>query len=153
MARCSAVCPSSRRAAITFASVCQSSVFISSLKSASIGVGRTPSKSTRTLSFFFTGFLFGAFELAREKIIHHQRRDVRCDSKILLRIVVLHAQAELIAPINQPRQQFVDPKFLLIRPLRNRVHQPSPPLAEITARLDPCRRGAQLAKIDIVEAG
>src|SRR5213075_3290694 len=117
MARCSAVWPSSPSAAITFASVCQSSVFISSLKSASIGVGLTPSNRTRTLSFFFTRFLFGAFELAGEKIIHHQRRDVGGDAEILLRIVVLHAEPELVAPVDQSGKEFVHPEFFLVRKL------------------------------------
>src|SRR6266480_1927904 len=106
MARCSAVWPSSPSAAITFASVFQSSVFISLLKSSSILVGRLPSHSTRTLSFFFTNkylvlFLFRALELAGEKIIHHQRRNIRGHPKILLRIVVLHAQSKLVAAVDQ----------------------------------------------------
>src|SRR6266404_5256276 len=152
IARCSAVWPSSLSAAITFASVSHSSVFISSLKSASIGVGWTPSNKTRTLSFFFTALL-RAFEFAGEQIIHHQRRDVGGDAKILLRIVVLDAQSELIAAIDQAREEFVDPEFLLVRPLRDRIHQSLPPLTQITACLDPGRRGKQLAKIDIVKAG
>src|SRR6266404_8898438 len=104
MARCSAVWPSSPSAFITFASVSHSSVFISSLKSASIGVGCTPSNRTRTLSFFFTPLL-RPFEFAGKKIIHHQRRKVGGNAKILLRIVVLHAQAEFIAPIDQSREE------------------------------------------------
>src|SRR5205807_721482 len=128
-------------------------VFISSLKSASIGVGWTPSKSTRTLSFFFTRFLFGALEFAGEKIIHHQRREIGGDPKILLRIVVLHAEPKLVAPIDQSGEEFVHPEFFLVRKLRDRVHQSPTTLAKIGARLDPRWRGKQLAKIDIVEAG
>src|SRR5260370_32809756 len=123
---------------MTFASVFQSGVFISALKSWSIFVGLVPSKSTRTLSFFFT--LFGALELAGEKIIHHQRRDVRGDAKILLRIVVLHPQAKLIAAIDQSGEQFVYPEFFLVCPLGHRVHQSPPALAQIAARFDPGRR-------------
>src|SRR5712692_6900871 len=100
---------------MTFASVFQSSVFISALKSWSILVGRAPSKRTRTLSFFFT--LFGPLEFAGEEIIHHQRCDERGDTKILLRIVVEHAELELVAPIDQPSEEFVHPKLFLIRPL------------------------------------
>src|SRR5437764_12994122 len=154
IARCSAMWPSSPSAAITFASVFQSSVFISLLKSSSILVGRLPSNSTRTLSFFFTNkclvlFLFGALELAGEKIIHHQRRDVGGDAKILLRIVVLHPQPELVAAVDQTGEKFVHSKLSLVRKLGYRVHQSPATLAQITARFDPGRRGEQLPKIDI----
>src|SRR5207237_9219397 len=107
---------------MTFASVFQSSVFISLLKSWSIFVGPVPSKRTRTLSFFFT--LFGALELAGEEIIHHQRRDERRDAKILLRIVVVHVKLELIAAVDQPREESVHTELFLIGPLRDRVHEP-----------------------------
>src|SRR6266481_8215988 len=100
---------------MTFASVFHSLVFISSLRSSSILVGRTPSKRTRTLSFFFTRFLFGALEFAGEKIIHHQRRDVGGDAKILLRIVVLDAKTKLVAAIDQPREQLVHPELFFVR--------------------------------------
>src|SRR6266404_2796963 len=100
---------------MTFASVFQSLCFISLLRSSSILVGRVPSKSTSTLSFFFT--LFGALELAGEEIIHHQRGDERTYSKILLPIVVKHMELELVAALDQPREEFVHPEFLLIRPL------------------------------------
>src|SRR6266576_2094426 len=98
---------------MTFASVCQSSVFISSLKSASIGVGCTPSNKTRTLSFFFTALL-RALELPGEQIIHHQSCEVGSHSKILLRIVVLHPQAKFVAAVDQSGKQFVHPKLSLV---------------------------------------
>src|SRR6266404_5643466 len=107
MARCSVGWPSSPSAARTFASVFQSSVFISLLRSWSIFVGRIASNRARTLSFFFT--LFGALELAGEQIIHHQRRDERGDAEILLRIVVQDQQVELVGPIDQTREQLVHP--------------------------------------------
>ena len=110
--RCSRASPSASR---TFASVFQSSVFISSLKSWSIVVGRMASKRARTLSFFFT--LFGALEFAGEKIVHHQRRDKRGDAKILLRIVVQHVKTELVAAVDQSREKFVYPVFFLVSPL------------------------------------
>src|ERR1700682_4515566 len=100
---------------MTFASVFQSSVFISLLKSWSILVGQLPSKRTRTFSFFFT--LFGALTLAGEEIIHHQRRDESRDAKILLRVVVEHVEPELVAAFDEPRQEFVYPELFLIRPL------------------------------------
>src|SRR5881275_2904964 len=100
---------------MTFASVFQSSVFISALKSWSIFVGPVPSKRTRTLSFFFT--LFGALELAGEEVIHHQRCDERGDAKILLRIVVVHVKPELIAAFDEPGEKFVHAELFLIRPL------------------------------------
>src|SRR5205807_775922 len=106
------------RAARTFASVFQSSVFISLLRSWSIFVGRIASNRARTLSFFFT--LFGALELAGEQIIHHQRRDERGDAEILLRIVVQDQQVELVGPIDQTREQLVHPEFLFVRPLAER---------------------------------
>src|SRR6266487_3699053 len=106
---------------MTFASVFQSSVFISALKSWSILVGRAPSKRTRTLSFFFT--LFGALEFAGEEIIHHQCGDERGDTKILRRIVVQHVELELVAAVDQPGEEFVDPELFLIRPLADRVKQ------------------------------
>src|SRR6266487_822085 len=152
MARCSAVWPSVPSASMTFASVFQSSVFISALKSSSILVGRAPSKRTRTLSFFFT--LFGALELAGEEIIHHQRGDERGDSKILLRIVVEHMELELVAAIDQSRQEFVHPELFLIRPLANRVQQPPARPAQIRTRINPsrpCRRGEELAQIGVVK--
>src|SRR6266566_1241127 len=98
---------------MTFASVFQSGVFISALKSWSIFVGLVPSKSTRTLSFFFT--LFSALELAGEEIVHHQRRNERGDAKILLRVVVVHVEPELIAAVDQPREEFVHAELLFIR--------------------------------------
>src|SRR6266480_5404386 len=103
---------------MTFASVFQSGVFISALKSWSTVVGLVPSKSTRTLSFFFT--LFGALEFAGEQIIHHQRRNESGDAKILLRIVVQHAKLELVAAVDQTREELVHPEFFLIRPLADR---------------------------------
>src|ERR1700681_2980355 len=112
MARCSAVWPSAPSAVRRFASVFQSSVFISALKSWSIVVGRMASKSARTLSFFFT--LFGALELAGEEIIHHQRRNESRDTKILLRVVVQHVESELVAAVDEPREKFVHAKFFLI---------------------------------------
>src|SRR5713226_8421003 len=127
---------------MTFASVFQSSVFISALKSWSILVGRAPSKRTRTLSFFFT--LFSPLEFAGEEVIHHQRGDERAYSKILLRIVVEHVELELVAAVDQPREEFVHPEFFLMRPLAHRVHQPPPPLAQIRACFDSCWRGKQL---------
>src|SRR3981081_2567889 len=126
---------------MTFASVFQSSVFISLLKSWSIFVGRVPSKRTRTLSFFFT--LFGALELAGEEIIHHQRGDERTYSKILLRIVVEHMERELVATVDETCEEFVHPKLFLIRPLADRVHQSPTPLAQIRARFDPGGRGEE----------
>src|SRR5437667_6938020 len=112
---------------MTFASVFQSSVFISALKSWSIFVGPVPSKRTRTLSFFFT--LFGALELAGEEIIHHQRGDESGDAKILLRIVVEYIKPELVAAFDEPREQFIHTELFLVRPLAHRVHQPPPPQA------------------------
>src|SRR6266446_5276291 len=116
---------------MTFASVFQSGVFISALKSWSIFVGLVPSKSTRTLSFFFT--LFGALELAGEEIIHHQRGDKSGDAKILLRVVVMHVEPELVAAFYQPREEFVHSELFLIRPLAHRVHESPLPLTQIRA--------------------
>src|ERR1700726_2419104 len=117
---------------MTFASVFQSLCFNSLLRSSSILVGRVPSKRTRTLSFFFT--LFGALELAGEQIIHHQRRDESGDAKILLRVVVEHVEPELVAALDEPREEFVYPELSLIRPLAHRVHQPPSSQAQIRAR-------------------
>src|ERR1700736_267711 len=149
MARCSAVWPSVPSAAITFASVFQSSCFISLVRSSSILVGRVPSKRTRTLSFFFT--LFRALELAGEKIIHDQRGDERTYPKILLRIVVQHVEPELVAAADETRQEFVHPKLFLIRPLADRVHQSPASLAQIRARFDPGGRGEEFPQIGVVE--
>src|SRR6266849_8754155 len=149
MARCFAVWPSAPSAAITFDSVFQSSVFISWLRSSSIFVGRMPSKSTRTLSFFFT--LFGALELAGEEIIHHPSGDERTYSKILLRIVIEHVELELVAAVDQSREKFVHPELFLIRPLAHRVHQPPAPHAQIAARFNSGGRGEELPQIGVVE--
>src|SRR5438445_13753127 len=97
---------------MTFASVFQSSVFISALKSWSILVGPMPSKRTRTLSFFFT--LFGALELAGEEIIHHQRGDESGDAKILLRIIVEHVEPKLVAAFDQTRQELVHTELVVM---------------------------------------
>src|SRR6266404_6954116 len=149
MARCSAVWPSVPSASIMFASVFQSLCFSSLLKSSSILVGRAPSKRTRTLSFFFT--LFRALELAGEEIIHHQRGDERTYSKILLRIVVQHMEPELIATVDETREEFVYSELFLIRPLAHRVHQSPASLAQIRARFDPGGRGEELPQIGVVE--
>src|SRR5438445_13732759 len=116
---------------MTFASVFQSSVFISALKSWSIFVGPVPSKRTRTLSFFFT--LFGALELAGEEIIHDQRRDERGDAEILLRIVVEHVEPELVATVDEPGEEFGPRELFLICPLAHRVHEPPPPQIYVRA--------------------
>src|ERR687888_1374039 len=103
---------------MTFASVFQSSVFISWLRSSSMLVGRTPSQSTRILNFFFTALL-RALEFAGEKIIHHQRCDVSGNAKILLGVIIVRVQAELVTAIDQPAEKFVHPIFFLVRPLAN----------------------------------
>src|SRR4029453_5716669 len=95
MARCPTVWPTAPSAAMTSASVFQSFVFSSFVKYLSTVVGLVPSKSTRTLSFFFT--LLRAFEFAGEKIIHYQRRNKRGDAKILLRVVIEHMNPKLVA--------------------------------------------------------
>ncbi len=120
MARCSGVCPIAPSAVITSASVFHSFVFSSSLKSWSTVVGLVPSKSTRTLSFFFTA-LFGALEFAGEKIIHHQRRDESGNTKILLRIVIQHMQSKFITSAGKPREELVHGEFLFVCPLANRI--------------------------------
>src|SRR5437868_15288833 len=102
MARCSVGCPSVLSAASTLASVFQSSVFISLLRSWSILVGRIASNRARTLIFFFT--LFGALELAGEKVIHHQGGNERSHAEILLGIVVEDNEVELVATVDQPRE-------------------------------------------------
>src|SRR6059058_409632 len=117
MARCSAVWPSLPSAAMTSASVFQSLVFSSFVKSWSSFVGLVPSKSTRTLSFFFT--LFSALEFPGEKIIHHQRRDKSGHAKILLRVVIQHMQAKFITSTGKPRKELVYRKFLFVGPLGN----------------------------------
>ena len=66
--------------------------------------------------FLFHG-LFCAFELAGKQIIHDQRRDESGDPKVLLWIIVQHMKLELIAAVDEPRQEFVDPEFLLVCPL------------------------------------
>src|SRR4051812_28036945 len=141
MARCSVGCSSVPRAARTFASVFQSSVFISLLRSWSIFVGRIASNRARTLIFFFT--LFGALELTGKKIIHHQRRDERGHAEILLRIVVQHEEIELVATVDQAREQFVHPEFFLVRPLANGIQQTSPPSPQINRGRDPARAGGR----------
>src|SRR5262245_49030743 len=101
MARCSSVWPRVRSAFRTLASVFQSSVFISLLRSWSILVGRMASNRARTLSFFFT--LFRALKLSGEKIIHHQRCDEGRNKKILLRVVVMYAQSKFVTALDQSR--------------------------------------------------
>ena len=64
---------------------------------------------------------FGALEFAGEKIIHHQCRDERTYSKILLRIVVVRVEPELVAAVDQPREKSVHTELFLVRPLANRV--------------------------------
>ena len=64
---------------------------------------------------------FGALEFPGEKIIHHQRGDKCGDAKILLRIVIEHVEAELIAAAGQPGEKLVHPELFLVRPLADRV--------------------------------
>src|SRR6266567_6244505 len=90
MARCSGVCPNASSAFITFASVFHSFVFSSSLKSWSILVGLVPSKSTRTLSFFFMSYSQSTVILSGAKLqrsgqgprgqAFNLRSDVRADA-------------------------------------------------------------------------
>src|ERR1700736_3948242 len=102
-ARCSAVWPRLSSAAITLASVFHSLVFSSLLRSWSTAVGRVPSDSTRTLSFFF--ILLGPFELPGEEIIHHQRCDKSSHPKILLRIIVQDMELEFVATIDHSAKE------------------------------------------------
>src|SRR6266545_591621 len=104
---------------MTSASVFQSFVFISLLKSWSTVVGLVPSNKTRTLSFFFTSF--GALEFAGEKIIHYQRRDKRRDAKILLRIVIEHMKPKLVAAARQPGKELVHSELFFVRPLTDGI--------------------------------
>src|SRR3984893_8679653 len=111
---------------MTFASVFHSLVFISLVKSWSTVVGLVPSKSTSTLSFFFTNkclvlSLFRALEFAGEEIIHDQRGDKSGHPKILLRIVVQDMEFKLVTTLDQPAEQFVHPELFLIRPLAYRI--------------------------------
>src|SRR5213593_3501576 len=131
---------------MTYASVFQSFVFSSFVKSWSSVVGLVPSKSTRTLSFFFivlesvaaslrearaspTGrwlqirkaISFRPLKFAGEKIIHHQRCDKSGNTKILLRIVIEHMQAKFITSTGKPRKELVYRKFLFVGPLGNCV--------------------------------
>ena len=99
------------------------------------------SKRARTLSFFFT--LFGALEFAGEKIIHHQRRDKSGNAKILLRIVVQHVKAELVAAVDQPREKFVHPVLLLVRPLADRFSNRRRRRRRYELALIPGRRAAK----------
>src|SRR5436190_21235786 len=95
------------------------------------------SKSARTLSFFFT--LFGALEFAGKEIIHHQRRNESRDAKILLRIVIEDMEPKLIATVNEPCEELVNPKFFFVRPLADRVQQPPPTPAQLRASADSSR--------------
>src|SRR2546430_10643282 len=137
MARCSVGWPRVPSAARTFASVFQSSVFISLLRSWSILVGRIASNRARTLIFFFTSF--GALEFAGKKIIHHQRCNERSDPEILLRIVVQDQQIELVATIDETREQLIHPEFLFVRPLADGIQQAPPPSPQISRGGDPSR--------------
>src|SRR6266513_2834998 len=134
---------------MTSASVFQSFVFSSFVKSWSRLVALVPSKSTRTLSFFFT--LFGALEFAGEKIIHHQRGNESRDAKILLRIVVVHMEPELVGAFDQSRQQSVHTKLFLVGPLAHRIQQSPPSSSQIRTRFNPGRCGEKLPQICIVE--
>src|SRR5689334_22591973 len=104
---------------MTSASVFQSFVFNSLVKSWSTVVGLVPSKSTRTLSFFFKSF--GALEFPGEKIVHHQRCDKCRDTKILLRIVIEHVKPKLVARARQSGEQLIDSKLFLVCPLADSI--------------------------------
>jgi hypothetical protein len=71
--------------------------------------------------FLFHGSLFGAFEFAGEKVVHHQRRNESGDPKILLRIVVKHMKSELVTTAREPREELVYLELFLVCPLANRV--------------------------------
>src|SRR5437763_485900 len=151
MARCSSVWPRMRSALRTLASVFQSSVFISLLRSWSILVARMASNRARTLSFFFT--LFRPLKFTGEKIIHHQSSDKGGDAKILLWIVVMDIEPKMIATLDQPGEKFVDPVLLLVSPLTNRIQEPSSSQTQIRTRLDAGGRGEELPQIGVIEPG
>src|SRR5215831_2568762 len=113
------------------------------------------SNSARTLSFFFFK-LFRPFELAGEKIVHHQGGDECRDEKILPRIVVLHVQSELVATFNETRQKFVDPKLLLVCQLADGIEESPAPPVQIGAGLNSSwtsGSGEKFAQISVVEVG
>ena len=101
------------------------------------------------MSFFFT--LFGALELAGEKVIHHQRSDISGNAKILLRIVVMHTKAEVIATFDQPREKFVHAVLLLVSPLADCIEQTATPRPQIRTRFYPGGRGEKLPQIGVVK--
>src|SRR4026209_2861821 len=112
------------------------------------------SKRARTLSFFFT--LFGALELTGKKIIHNQRRNESRDSKILLWVVIEDTEIELVATIDEPGEKFIHSELFLVGPLADRVHQPSPPEAQVSASRNSTwsgRRTEKFAQIGIIEIG
>src|ERR1051326_6588836 len=112
------------------------------------------SNKASTLIFFFTSL--GPLEFAGEEIVHDQRGDERGDAEILLRIVVEHEQIELIAAVDQTREQFVHPEFFLVRPLADRIQQAPPAPAQINRGCYPSRtrrRGKELAQIGVVKIG
>src|SRR5947207_7154875 len=149
MARCSVGWPRVPRAARTFASVFQSSVFISLLRSWSILVGRMASNRARTFSFFFT--LFGALKLAGKKVIHHQRSYISGNAKLLLWIVVIRTKAEVIATFDQPRKKLIHTVLLLVSPLADCIEQTATPRPQIRTRFYPGRRGEKLSQIGVVK--
>src|SRR3989442_456102 len=121
MARCSVTQPRCCSASSTLASVFQSSVFNSSLRSWSSVVGRIASNKARTFSFFFTRSedwgLLRAFESAGEQIIHHQRGDVGGHLQVHVPVGGFDVEAELVAAVDQPAQEFVHAVLSFVRPL------------------------------------
>src|SRR5436190_696776 len=113
MTRYSVVCPSSPRARKISASVFQSSVFSSAVRSQFKGMGAPASNSARTLSFF--AMLFRTFEFSRKQIVHNQRGDVSRNLKVQSP-VRFRVQTELVAALHQAVDQLVHAIFFFVRP-------------------------------------
>src|SRR4030095_6631085 len=88
------------------------------------------SKSARTLSFFLTADLLRAREFTSEEIVHDESRKVSRDLQVGRWVAGVEVEVELIASLDQPVEQFVNPVFLFVGPLGHRIHQRPPLLAQ-----------------------
>src|SRR4026208_411199 len=88
------------------------------------------SKSARTLSFLLTADLLRAREFTSEEIVHDESREGARDLQVWRWVAGLEVEVELIASLDQPVEQFVNPVFLLVGPLGHRIHQRPPLLAQ-----------------------
>jgi hypothetical protein len=88
-------------------------------------------------------------------VIHYQSGEVCRDLQVLPWVIGFDVKAQLVAAVNQARQQLVDAVFFLVGPFANRIHQLPPVVPQIRGGLHPPRvigvGGEELLEVVVVE--